>query len=109
MEQFEDKLRNYKEAPANHLWQRVDNKLEHLKNKRRIKKFRNLSIAASLVAVFSVLAVTNLYLKQYNPKLFTTSRNFEPFHMEELNAHSDSMYELSKMVSLNNFYKSRAN
>jgi len=107
MENFEKNLREYKEAPSNQLWQRIDNKLEHLQNKKKIRRFRNLSIAASLVAIVSVLAVTNLYLQQYNPQLFTTSRNFEPVHMEELHSNEDSMYDLSKIVSLNNFYASQ--
>jgi len=51
MEQFKNNLENYKATPSPDAWKHLDNKLEHRRQKRRIVRFRNISLAASFVAL----------------------------------------------------------
>ena len=108
MEQFEDKLKEYKASPPSHLWQQLDNKLEHRRNRKRLVKFRNISVAAVLFAIMAVIGVMNLYVQNYNPNLFATSTNFEPLLMEELQESNDGMYKLANLKFLEDSYQ-RAN
>lgn len=105
MDQFTDKLKSYKASPSNNAWQQLNNRLEHSRNKRRIKRFKNLSIAASLLAIISVMAVMSIYLREHNPSMFATSPVFEPVHMEQLSSTNDDLYDLEKLGMLRNIYE----
>lgn len=104
MEEFKDKLENYKASPSPMAWNQLENKLEHRRNRSRIVKFRNMSVAAVFVAAIAILGVMNMYVEKYNPDLFATSTHFEPLVMEELDTESDDLYDRSNLRFLNNVY-----
>ena len=112
MDQIEDKnieslssqLRSYKAVPSNGTWSQLDNRLEHLRSKKRIRKFRNVSIAASLLAIVSVVSVMSLYLGNHNPDLFATSHVFQPVLMEPISDSDDEFYDLKSVEYIYDAY-----
>jgi len=108
MDQLEKDLKNYTSAPSNIACDRLDNRLEHKRNKHRIKKFRNISVAAVLISVLAVVGVMSMYIESYNPELFATSTKFEPIMMEDLEQSAESLYNIESLRFLNNTYKKLA-
>jgi hypothetical protein len=104
MEDLKDKLENYKAAPSPTAWKHLENKLEHRRQRSRIVKFRNLSMAAVFIAAVAIIGLMNIYVKNYNPDVFATSKHFEPIQMETLEATDDELYQRSRIRFLNNEY-----
>jgi len=101
------KLKDYKAAPTSGTWQQLDNRLEHLRSKKRIRKFKNLSIAASLLAIVSVISVMSLYLREHNPNLFATSHIFQPVLMESISEPNDEFYNVEHVDNIFHAYKTQ--
>ena len=99
------KLQDYKATPSNGTWSQLDNRLEHVRSKKRIRKFKNLSIAASLLAIVSVVSVMSLYLRDHNPDLFATSHVFQPVIMESITASDDEFYNVERVDDIHVAYK----
>ncbi len=106
IESLSSKLRSYKAAPSNAVWSQLDNRLEHLRSKKRIRKFRNLSIAASLLALVSVVCVMSLYLGNHNPDVFATSHVFQPVIMETISDVDDEFYDVKNIDYIYDAYTS---
>jgi len=108
MDNITSKLRDYKASPSSATWSQLDNRLEHLRSKKRIKRFKNLSIAASLLAIVSVISVMSLYLRDHNPDLFATSHVFQPVLMETISESNDEFYNVENVDHIFNAYQTQS-
>ena len=102
-----NQLRDYRSTPSTGTWSQIDNRLEHLRSKKRIRKFKNLSIAASLLAIVSVVSVMSLFLREHNPDLFATSPVFQPVLMESISESNDEFYNVKHVNNIFLAYKSQ--
>jgi hypothetical protein len=87
-EQDIDKIRKvargHKITPRPEAWNKLHNQLKAKKLKHRLFAYRNLSIAAILVAILSVTVVFTMYLGQHDPDLFSSNEDYLPVMLEDL-------------------------
>ena len=81
---IKEMAKDHKISPSPQVWDRLDGKLKSKRIKRRLRIYRNVSVAAVFLSVISVTFVMEMYITQYNPSMFSSNENFEPILIEEL-------------------------
>jgi len=95
----------YKVAPKDSAWLKLNAKLEKSRNKRKISFYRMITIAAVLVALLSVISVFSFKEIQTDNMSSKTNTLAEVFDLEELsNTTGDGIYEINKLKALKSAY-----
>lgn len=97
-----DHITNHKITPSNDSWLRLKQKLDKNKAKKKIGFYRNLSLAAGLIAMvcFTYLLSEKLPLKQKNT--FATNHLYKGVILEELpKIEKDPFYSREKLLHFN--------
>jgi hypothetical protein len=100
-----EKLKNHRIEPDDRLWDRLSEKLENDGKVRNLKKYKYLSIAASITAV---LCVTSLFFNYFNDSQSTfLSSHFiaEPMQLEDLEDSQNELYLIKNIEILNSAYE----
>ena len=105
MDRIKDVASNHRITPDPDVWKKLNYKLKAKRAKRRLLVYRNISIAAILVAVLSVTVVFTLYLGKHDPKVFSSNEQYRPVMLEELVDNvDDPIYDVKYIDQLNTAY-----
>lgn len=106
----QDKIRKIAEGhttiPSADAWQRINAKMKTRDDRRRLVSYRNMSVAAMMIAVLSVTVIFTHYLKEHNPSVFASNEHFVPLIIEELDTDgNDTFYSIENISRLKNAYE----
>ena len=95
----------HKMSPSPDVWKKLNYKLKAKRAKRRLQVYRNISIAAILVALLSVTIVFTLYLGKHDPAVFSSNEQYRPVILEDLvDTSNEPMYDVKYIDQLNSAY-----
>ncbi len=101
-----DKIKEHTVTPSDHLWTRLELKLQGQKQNRYIRKYRNWSIAAVFIAILSCVLVLKYSLSNAKSENFATNYSTQPVVMEPLSSKSsNSFYEMGKIMAIQKVYE----
>lgn len=93
----------FDEKPDDRLWGKLEEKLDHRKNVKKLKFYRVFAFAAMITAIFAVVTVFNQYLDEHNPSLFVSNEGFTAYSLEELK-NDDSFFNMDGITQLSSLY-----
>lgn len=86
-EKIKDWGANYQEAPKDHVWNRIDQRLDRQLPKQSIIKrlnWKHYTIAANLVIILAVVALMTPYFSGKSNAAFAFNINQKPLKMEDV-------------------------
>ncbi len=104
MEDFKQKLKHYEEEPPNINWDRLHSRLSSRKTSRKMRQFRNMSIAAMFFALLAFGFTIQHLIQNRNPKVYTSASVQPPLQMETLKEVSDELYSINRVIDLKKNY-----
>jgi len=103
MTNFEEQIRhaaeNAREKAPEHLWDKLERKVDRNQQKKQISFYRSLAIASSLIALVAVVSLAYYNSTKWNPDLLAYSAD-ENLHLEELPLESNDFYSTTKVEQL---------
>lgn len=79
-----DHIRDHKINPPASAWRGIKDKLAKRKARQRIAFYRNISVAASIIALIAITLNFSESIHVLPKKTFTTNHLYEPIVLEEL-------------------------
>lgn len=104
LDQIKKAGQEYTESPGRRTWDRLDQKLRNKRGRRKLRQYRNLSIAAIFIAVISCVSILSLYLTHRNPDVFVSNEDYTPILLEELKPTDDGFYSVTNIGDLHRAY-----
>ena len=96
-----DHIRSHRIAPHERNWKSIKDKLERRKSRQKIAFYRNLSIAAGLVAILSFVFVFSSQLPGYQQETYGALQDYIPEHLEDLPlVTNDPFYSYDKILEI---------
>ena len=108
LQRFKEEMQSYEELPSDRAWNSINDKIQLRSNKRSVKWYRWIAVAASTIAVLSVYSIYQHNVHEHNPKMFAYNENnvdAKPAIIEELElVNSDGIYNVDKVNDLQQAY-----
>lgn len=105
MKNFKEYAQSLEEQPRDAAWKRLEDKLEIGETKSKVRWYRSLAIAASLLAILSVSSIYYHQMHDHNPDLFAYNADksdYRPIQIEEITPLDDEgLYEIDRLEHLN--------
>jgi len=97
-----DHIRSHRIQPHDRTWRSVKEKLARRKAKQKVAFYRNLSIAAGLVAVLAIVFGLSSQLNSIGNNVYSSNETFFPEFLEDLPIIvDDPFYAYSKILEIN--------
>lgn len=94
-------LRNSKISPPASSWRGIKDKLAKRKARQRIAFYRNMSIAACIVALIAIVFNFSESIHLHPKKTFATNHLYEPIVLEDLPMiKNDPFYDYNKILAI---------
>ncbi len=108
LQRFKNEVQSYEELPSDRAWNRINDKIQLRSNRRTVKWYRWMTVAASTIAIISIYTIYQHTIHEHNPQVFAYNSNntdAKPTIIEELEiANNDGLYSLDKVADLNQAY-----
>ncbi len=108
LQRFKEEMQSYQELPSDRAWNRINDKMQLRDNKRTVKWYRWIAIAASSIAILSVYSIYQHTIHKHDPQVFafnSTKVDAKPTIIEELEVLSDEgIYAVKQVADLNQAY-----
>ena len=105
---FREKAELFREQPKDHLWELLEEKLDHKRSNKRLRFYRLLAFAAMITTLVASVSLFNHYLSDHNPNLLVSNEGFTALNLEELSNDSKSIFNVSNFQSIRSAYNKRA-
>lgn len=79
-----------------HLWSRVENKLISEKHNKKIRLYRLMAIASSIIALVAIISLMCIDSFSWNPKVMAYSGDAN-LHLEDLHVETDVFYNVENV------------
>lgn len=108
LHRFKEEMQSYEELPSDRAWNRINDKMQIRTNKRTVKWYRWIAVAASSIAVISVYSIYQHTIHKHNPQVFaynSIKTDAKPTIIEELERlPDDGIYAVDQVADLNQAY-----
>lgn len=108
LERFKEEMKSYEVLPSDRAWSSIHDKLQLRSNKRSVKWYRWIAVAASTIAVISIYSIYQHNIHEHNPQVFAYNSSHtddKPTIIEELEVVAgDGLYSIEKVADLNQAY-----
>ncbi len=104
MENFKEQLRSYTEKPSRQAWNRLESRLETNVTHDKVKSYRNLSVAAMILAIVAVVFSLSQPMYKEDPALFTSTSQSGKMIIEQLDKNFDEFYSITDIKKMNSAY-----
>ena len=108
LDRFKEEMQSYEELPSDRAWNRINDKMQIRNNRRSVKWYRWIAVAASSIAVVSLFSIYQHTIHKHNPQVFaynSIKADAKPTIIEELVLLSDEgLYAVEQVADLNQAY-----
>lgn len=108
LQRFKKEMQSYEELPSDRAWSRINDKIQLRSNRRTVKWYRWMTVAASTIAIISVYTIYHHNIHEHKPQVYAYNSNHNdatPIIIEDLEVSSnDGLYSLDKVADLNQAY-----
>jgi len=108
LNRFKEEMQTYEELPSDRAWSRINDKVQLRSNKRSVKWYRWIAVAASTIALVSIYSIYQHNIHEHNPKVYaynSSNSDAKPTIIEELTLVSnDGLHAIDKVADLNQAY-----
>jgi hypothetical protein len=99
-----DHISNYRVTPPDRTWDKLKLKLDKRRARRKISFYRNISIAASIIALVCFFYVLSENIPMKKNTTFATNHLYKPAILEELpQIEKDHFYSIEKLIHYDEF------
>ena len=102
---FQDSQHRLDEPAPEHVWQKLEQRLDQRSRRRRLPIYRQLSLAAAVIALLIMISVVSLWLPQYSNE--DSASIAVPSKWEELGPYADANDDVYRLVELQYQYHKR--
>lgn len=96
-----DHIRSYRVQPRDRTWRSVKEKLANRKAKQKVAFYRNLSIAAGLIALLAIVFGLTSQFNYLENKVYSSNDLFHPDYIEDLPVVvDDPFYAYNKILEI---------
>lgn len=103
-DQFKKVSKIYEEKPNEHLWERLESKLDNRRNYKKLKFYKILAFAAIITTLLASVSLFNHYLNEHNPNLLVSNEGFNIMNLEVLPNNDESFFDVSSFQKIKEAY-----
>lgn len=108
LQRFKEEVQSYEELPSDRAWNRINDKIQLRSNRRTVKWYRWMTVAASTIAIISVYTIYHHNIHEHKPQVYAYNSNHSdatPTIIEDLEVSTNTgIYSIEKVAALNQAY-----